>query len=60
MKTPLNEIEQDSLRNRGILGQNEIAYRENNFTYAEDVLSSKRRMINTSNIVNEGKNLLLG
>lgn len=60
MKIPLSEIEQDSLRGRGILAQDEFAYQANNFVYAENALSGKKRVINVRNVVNEGKNILLG
>ena len=60
MKTPLNEIEQDNLRTRGILDINEIAYRENNLVYAENAISGAKRVINVTTLVNESANLLLG
>lgn len=60
MKTPLSEIEQDNLRTRGVLARNEIAYRENNLVFAEDVIAGTKRIINTSAFVKESKNLLLG
>lgn len=60
MKTPLSETEQDNLRTRGILGQNEIAYKEKNLVFAEDAISGQKRVINVTRIVNEGKDLLLG
>lgn len=60
MKTPLSETEQDDLRKRGILNQNEIAYRENNLIFAEDAINGKKRVINVTQMFNESKNLLLG
>jgi len=60
MKAPLSETEQDNLRTRGILGKNEIAYRENNVIFAEDVFSSIKRIINTSSNLKENKNILFG
>lgn len=63
MKLPLSEIEQDNLRTRGVLGNSEIAYinQQDGLTYAENVLSGFKRIINSSSrVVNEGKNLLLG
>lgn len=60
MKTPLSEIEQDNLRTRGIIGGQEIAYRENNLVYAEDVLGGQKRVINVGTLVKESKDLLLG
>ncbi len=60
MKTPLSEIEQANLKTRGVLANNEIAYKENNLTYAEDVLSGNKRLINVNSFMNESKNLLLG
>jgi len=59
MKIPLNQIEQNNLRSRGVLGQGEIAYRENNKTYAEDAISGEKRMIDSlSDQLKESKILL--
>lgn len=59
MKTSLSEIEQSNLKTRGILKQNEIAYRENGLMYAEDVISGTKRIINSvSSPLKEGKVLL--
>lgn len=60
MKTPLSEIEQETLRTRGLIKANEIAYKENGLVYAEDALAGKKRIVNSSEMVNESKNILLG
>lgn len=60
MRQPLSTTEQDSLRTRGILKQNEIAYKENNLVIAEDALSGAKRVINVHAVMKESKNLLFG
>ena len=60
MKTPLSEIEQANLKTRGVLANNEIAYKENSILYAQNVLSGDIRVINNSSHLCENKNLLFG
>lgn len=60
MKMPLSETEQENLRTRGVLGYNEIAYRENNVIFAEEPITGNKRAINTTHFIKEGSNLLLG
>ena len=60
IKIPLSEIEQSNLRAKGIVGNNEIVYRENNCIYAEDAISGSKRVVNTMQLVKEGKDLLFG
>jgi len=59
MRKSLSEIEQDSLRTRGVLYNNEIAYKEGNVVYAENVLTGEKRAINMFQAIKEGK-LILG
>lgn len=60
MKQPLSETEQQSLKTKGLLKANEIAYREENLIFAEDALSGEKRVINSQTFVKESKNILLG
>ncbi len=60
MKHPLSITEQETLRSKGILASDEIAYQENSIIYAENALTGIKRVINTLNIVKESKNILLG
>ena len=59
MKIPLNQIEKNKLRRRGVLGQGEIEYLDNNKTYAEEAISGEKRMIDSlSDQLKESKILL--
>jgi len=60
MKKTLSTTEQEDLKTRGIISKDEIAYRENNFIFAEDVLSGEKRVVNAFQMVKENKNILLG
>lgn len=54
MKTALTKSEQQLLRGKGILSQNEVAYQEGDLYVAEDVLSGARRILaNASSVLSE-------
>ena len=53
MESYLTDIEQNLLRQKGVLGRNEVAKRVGDLVVAEDVTNGSRRMIDTSVLIAE-------
>jgi len=57
MEKQLSELELSSLRDKGILRENEVAYKVGDLVVAENVITRERRVL--EEIVNENRKRIL-
>jgi hypothetical protein len=59
MENALTNNELTTLRSAGLLDENEIALRSGDLIVAENVVTKKRRVLDTSGLLNEGNKRVL-
>jgi len=55
----LSEVDTQALRDRGLIGESEVAYRNDDLVIAENVVTKARRIIDTRDLVLETNRRLL-